>query len=104
MLAVASTASGGQPNRGYTLGITDGTSLVAQVGADDGGDEPATVTATWADAPAGIVSSGSLCTVVAPLPALTLKPGYVITGTIVNAVTDDTWLSALVWYDYVASG
>lgn len=104
VLAVAATDVGGQPDRGYTLGITDGTSLVAQVGAEDNGTEPATVTITWCDAPAGTVEAGALATSVAPLPRLTLKPGYVITGTILNPTGTDAWVSAVAWYEYTPSG
>lgn len=100
-VAVASTTVGGSPNRAYTLGITDGSNLVAKVGAADAGTEPATVTVTWANVPSAASTSGNIGTTVAPLPALILKPGYVITGTIINSHAGDTWASALCWYDYI---
>lgn len=103
IVAVVNTDAGGQPDRGYTLAITDGTTLVARVGADDNGTEPAELTITWADAPAGTVQAGAVATSIAPLPRLTLKPGYVITGTIVNPVGTDTWISAVAWYEYTPS-
>ncbi len=91
---------GGAPMRAYTLTVTDGTSVVAQAGAQDAGTEPGTTSITWCDCPAGAVSAGSDGVVVAPLPNLVIPAGYVITGTIVNPFGADAWLDANVWLDY----
>lgn len=102
-IAVAATQAGGAPNRAYTLSITDGTSLVGKFGAVDAGTEPATVTITWTNSAQGDVTAGAIGVVVAPMASPILKPGYVITGTIVNPAAGDTWVSALAWYDYTLS-
>ena len=101
VVATVTTGVGGQPNRGYTLTFTDGTTTVAKVGADDNGTEPASGTLTWADAPDQTVKAGSVFVSVAPIPKMTLYPGYTIVGTIVNPAGADTWVTAVVWYDYV---
>lgn len=94
-------AVGGAPNRAYSLSVTDGTSTVAQAGADDAGAEPGVTSITWCDCPAGTVAAGSDGVVVAPLPNLTVAPGYQIVGTIIGAVAGDQWADALVWLDYL---
>lgn len=104
VIGTVSRDVGGAPARAYTLEITDGTTLVAAVGADDAGTEPGVCTVTWCDVPAATSSAGSVGTVVAPLPRLLLNPGYVITGTIVNGAPADTWLTAAVWFDFSYTG
>lgn len=101
VVATVTTAAGGQPNRGYTLQFTDGTTVVAQVGNTDNGTEPASGTLTWTNAPAATNKAGSTFTSVAPIPDLVLNPGYNIVGTITNPAGSDTWVTAIVWYDYV---
>ncbi len=101
VVATVTTGAGGQPNRGYTLAFTDGTTTVAQVGNQDNGTEPATGTLTWANMSAATVAAGSKFSSVAPIPDLVLNPGYNIVGTIVNPAGADTWVTAIVWYDYV---
>ena len=101
VLATVTTVAGGQPNRGYLLQITDGTTTVASVGNDDNGTEPASGTLTWADAPGASSAAGSSFASIAPIPTLVLNPGYTIVGTIVNAMAGDTWVSALVWYEFL---
>ena len=103
VVATVNTGTGGQPNRGYTLQYTDGTTVVAQVGADDGGTQPASGTITWANAPGGISAAGSTFSSIAPLADTNLRPGYNIIGTIVNSVAGDAWQTAIVWYSYVDS-
>lgn len=98
MYATVATAVGGQPNRGYTLSITDGTNVVAKVGAADNGTEPATGAITWTDTSAGSSAAGNLFASVAPIPKVALDPGYQIIGDIVNPHAGDQWLSAVVWY------
>ena len=98
--ATVSTAVGGQPNRGYTLSITDGTNTVAKSGAADNGTEPASGAITWTDAPAASSKAGQLFASVGSLAALDLDPGYRIIGDIVNAHAGDAWVSAVVWYEY----
>lgn len=100
VVATVSTAAGGMGDRGYTLAITDGTNIVAQVPANDGGNDPATGTITWTTAPTAISSAGALFTSLAPIPTLALTSGYTLVGTIVNPTPGDTWLEALCWYDY----
>lgn len=97
--ANAQRASGG-PDRAYTLVITDGTNVVAAIGADDAGDEPGTCEVTWCDTPAASVHAGAVGVTVAPLPPLVLKPGYIITGTIVASAAGDTWVNAIAWFDF----
>jgi hypothetical protein len=94
-------AVGGAPNRAYMLTVTDGTSIVAQAGADDAGTEPGTASITWCNCPAGSVAAGSDGVVVAPVPNLVLAAGYVIAGEILNPAGADAWLDAVVWLDYV---
>lgn len=94
-------AAGGAPNRGYVLKITDGTTTVIQVGAGDAGTEPGTMSLTFADVPASSTAAGAVGTVVAPLAALKLYSGYVITLTILNPAGADAWLDAAVWADWV---
>lgn len=100
VVMTVSTAAGGQPNRAYLLQFTDGTTTVAQVGAADGGTEPATGTITWANAPSAISAAGSKFTSIAPIPDLDLPPGYNIVGSIINPHAGDTINTAIVWYDY----
>lgn len=100
VVATVSTDTGGQPDRGYLLSVTDGTNVVAQSGNQDGGTEPAVGTLTWANAPMAESEAGNTFSALAPFPNLTLKPGYNIVGTIVNPVGVDAWVNALVWYDF----
>lgn len=100
VVATVTTAVGGQPNRGYTLTITDGTTTVAQVGNTDAGTEPASGTLTWADTSGASSAAGSTFSSIAPIPDLSIEPGYHIVGAIVNAHAGDTWVSATVWYDF----
>jgi len=101
--ALANRAAGGIPNRAYTLTITDGTSVVARVGAADAGTEPGTCQVTWGNTAANAIGAGGVGTSVAPLGPFTLKPGYVITGTIENPAVGDAWVSASCWTDFVYS-
>lgn len=100
VVATVSRAAGGSPTRTYTLTVTNGTTTVAVVPADDLGTEPGTETITWANAPATDVTSGASSYVVAPMRLPQLFPGYKLTGTIVNGVVSDSWLTAVVWYEY----
>lgn len=100
VVGTVTRAAGGTPNRAYQLTVTDGTTTVAAVGADDAGTDPGTCTVTWANTPGGTTASGAVGVSAAPLPNLRLSPGYVITGTILSPVAGDTWASAVVWYDF----
>lgn len=104
IVAVAHTAIGGAPDRGYMLSVATSTGNVMVVGASDAGTEPATVTITWANAPGSTVTAGAIGTVVAPFASPVLYPGYTLTGTIDNPAVGDTWISATVWYDYTPTG
>lgn len=97
--ATSDRASGG-PNRAYLLQITDGTNVVAAIGAEDAGDEPGSCIVTWCDTPNAAVHAGAQGVVVAPLPPLVLKPGYIITGTILNPAAGDSWTDVVVWFDF----
>lgn len=97
--AIAQRAVGGS-TRGYLLTITDSTNTVAAIGATDAGDEPGTCDVTWADVPSATVHAASVGVVVAPLPRLELKGGYVVTGEILNPAAGDTWGEAVAWYDF----
>lgn len=92
--------SGGAPDRSYSLVVTDGTSVVALVGADDNGTEPGTCDVTWASCPAATIASGSEGISVAPLAVMKLPAGYTVSLVINNAVGGDQWDSAVAWYDY----
>ena len=98
--AVAGRNVGGAPNRDYVLVITDGTNVVAALAAGDAGTEPGVCSVTWANCPAATSASGSDGVVVAPLGPLLLPAGYQIIGTIQAPAVGDTWVTALVWYDY----
>lgn len=100
VVASAHRAVGGIPNRSYLLTVDDGTNPVALAPAADQGAEPGVGTITWANAPFGILASGAVLTVLAPLPALYLPAGYRLTGTIEQPAGADQWLAALVWVDY----
>lgn len=91
---------GGAPNRVYVLTITDGLTIVAQVGAADAGTEPGSCVITWADLPAASVASGNQGVTVAPLPPVMLNPGYEIIGAINNGALADAWDEAVAWYDF----
>lgn len=103
LVTVAATLSrgvGGTPNRSLLLTITDGTNTVVTSPAADAGTEPGILSATWANAQPAAVSSGGTGITLGPLPtALTLLPGYVITGTVVSGVVTDQWTLAVAWYD-----
>jgi len=103
VIAVASRASGGLPNRAYTLTFATSTGPVAAVGAQDNGTEPGTCVVTWCPCPAASVEAGSEGVSVAPIPSLQLNPGYTIVGAIVESAAGDTWLSATCWYDFAYS-
>jgi hypothetical protein len=98
--AVAARGVGGAPARAYTLTITNGTDIVAVVGAQDAGAEPGTCSVTWAPTPAAVSASGAVGVSVAPLGLLVLPAGYVVTGAIVGAAPADSWVSAVCWVDY----
>lgn len=98
--ASATVDVGGSPNRVYTLTITNGTVIVAQVGAADAGGEPGTRVITWADLPAASVAAGTEGISVAPLPPVMLNPGYEIIGEINNGAVADQWDDVVAWYDY----
>lgn len=104
IFAIADRGAGGAPNRSYTLVVTDGTNIVAQVGADDAGAEPGTCDITFANAPAASVSAGTVGISLAPLAPFRLPAGYTLTVNINNAVAGDTWVFAACWYDFVLSG
>lgn len=104
IFAIADRGAGGAPNRSYTLIITDGSQIVAQVGAADVGIEPGTCDVTFANAPAAAVASGSTGITLAPLAPLRLPAGYILQVNINNAVAGDTWVSGVCWYDFVLSG
>lgn len=97
--ATADRATGG-PDRAYLLQITDGTNVVAAIGAPDAGDEPGQCTVTWCDTPNASVHSGPTGIVIAPLPRLVLAPGYIITFTITGSASGDTWDNAVAWFDF----
>lgn len=97
----ASRDTGGAPDRSYSLVVTDGTNVVALVGADDNGSEPGLCDITWCDAPAATVAAGNRGVTVAPLPAMRLPAGYTVSLVINNAVGVDAWVDAVAWYDYV---
>lgn len=99
VVAVLSRAVGGTPNRALRLVITDGTNTVMASPATDAGTEPGTLTATWCNAQPNTVSSGSTGVTLGPLPAITVLPGYVFTGSVVNGAVADQWTSAVVWVD-----
>lgn len=104
VIAVASRAVGGAPDRAYTLVVNTSTGPVAAVGAPDRGTEPGQCTVTWANAPASAVDAGNLGVVLAPFNPPVLYPGYTITGAIIAAAGADTWLRATVWYDFTLTG
>lgn len=98
--ANAQRAAGGTPGRGYTLSVTDGTTIVAEVGAQDNGTDPGGCFVTWANCPAASVAAGSIGVTVAPLPVVALNPGYQLVGEIVNPAAGDTWADVTAWYDF----
>lgn len=104
VLATVERGAGGAPGRAYQLTVATSTGPVAVVGAPDAGTDPGTATITWANAPASKSEAGSQGIVLAPFNPPTLEPGYTITGTILNPVSGDIWLSALVWYDFALTG
>lgn len=107
ILSVAATltrAAGGTPNRALRLAITNGTDTILASPAADAGTEPGTLTATWANAQPVAVASGSTGITLGPLPVLTVYPGYVLTGTVLNAAIGDQWTVARAWVDETGSG
>lgn len=104
VLAVATRAAGGIPDRSYQLVVATSTGPVAAVGAQDAGAEPGTCTVTWANCPASAVDSGTFGVTVAPFNPPTLQPGYTITGTILNPAAGDQWELATAWYDFAYTG
>lgn len=103
LFGIADRGAGGTPNRSYTLVITDGQTVVAQVGALDAGADPGTCDVTFANAPAAAVAAGVVGITLAPLPPLRLPAGYELVLNITNAVAGDEWVTAVCWYDYVYS-
>lgn len=93
--------AGGTPDRSYELQITNGTSIVAAVPADDAGDEPGVCSITWVNANPSKTAAATDGVVVAPLAPVVLDPGYVVVCSILNDVADDAWLRAVAWYEYV---
>lgn len=83
----------------YTLVITDGTSVVAQVPISDGGTV-GTGSITWAPAPASVDQILGQFVALAPLPKVQLNPGYHVNVQIVNASAGDTLATPAVWYDF----
>lgn len=98
--AVAHKEVGGVPDRSYVLNISDGTNVVASVGAVDDGAEPGTCEVTWAPTQAAHSASGATGVTVAPLAEFLLPPGYQIDLLMVNTVPGDQWVSAVAWVDY----
>lgn len=92
--------AGGAPDRSYVLRVTNGTSTVLQIGADDAGDEPGTASICWANAAASKTAAGPDGVVVAPLAAVVVEAGYEIIGEIVGNAFTDAWVRAVVWYDF----
>lgn len=99
--AICARDVGGLPVRAYTLVTSDGSNIVAAVGAADAGTEPGQCSITWANVPAAAVASGSDGIVVAPLGPVVLPAGYTVAGNIVGGAALDTWVSAVAWYDFV---
>lgn len=104
VIAFATRAAGGTPDRAYLLEVATSTGTVSAVGAPDAGTDPGTCTITWANCPAAAVDSGNLGVVIAPFNPPILQPGYTITGTILNPAAGDTWAAATVWYDFALTG
>jgi len=100
VIATCARASGGAPDRSYTLVVSTSTGPVSAVGATDAGDEPGDCTITFTNCPPSAVASGNIGVSVAPFNPPTLYPGYTIVGTIVNPAGADEWTSATVWYDF----
>lgn len=96
--------AGADPARGYLLTIDDGTTIVAQVGADDAGAAPGTGDVTWTNTPAARSAYGGFGVIVAPFAPLRLPAGYQITVEILNTVPGDQAVEAVCWYDFVLSG
>lgn len=102
ILAVSATLSravGGTPNRALQLAVTNGTVTILTSPAADAGTEPGTLTATWTNAQPTVASSGSTGVTLGPLPVVSVYPGYVLTGTVLNAATGDAWTAAYFWVD-----
>lgn len=106
ILSVAATLSravGGTPNRALQLAITNGTTTIMTSPAADAGTEPGTLTATWTNAQPAAISSGATGITLGPLPVVTVYPGYIITGTVLNAAVGDQWTAARFWVDETAT-
>lgn len=102
ILTVAATltrAVGGTPTRALQLAITNGTTTILTSPAADAGTEPGTLTATWANAQPAAIASGATGITLGPIPTVTVYPGYILTGTVLNAAAGDQWTRALVWVD-----
>lgn len=104
VVATLSRAVGGTPNRALQLAVSNGTQTILTSPADDAGTEPGTLTVTWANAQPAAVASGSTGVTLGPLPVLTIYPGYVLTGTVLNAQVGDQWTAARIWVDESGSG
>lgn len=103
VVATLSRAVGGAPNRALTLTITNGTNVIMASTATDAGTEPGTLTVTYANAQPTSVASGATGVTLGPLPVVTLLPGYVISGAVVNGAVADQWTRAVAWVDETAS-
>jgi hypothetical protein len=103
VVAVLSRAVGGTPTRALRLVVTDGTNTVMASPAADTGTEPGTLTVTWTNAQPAAVASAGIGVTLGPLPVITVRPGYVFTGTVVNGAVADQWTSAVVWVDESAT-
>ena len=68
--------------------------------ASDAGNEPATVTVTWANSGPTAVTAGNVGVSVTTFPTLQLDPGYQLVGTIVSGHAGDRWTTAAVWADF----
>lgn len=104
VIATLTRAVGGTPNRALQLAISNGTVAILASPADDAGTEPGTLTVSWTNAQPNAVSSGGTGVSLGPLPVVVCQPGYVLTGTVLNAATGDQWTAAYAWVDETSSG
>jgi hypothetical protein len=100
VIATATRAAGGAPNRAYQLAVTNGATTLVVCPAADAGTEPGTITATWTDTNSASVASGSVGVTVGPLGLIVIPSGYKIVGTILSPAVGDTWNTATAWYEY----
>jgi hypothetical protein len=97
--ATLSRATGGLPTRALQLAVTNGTQTILASPAADAGTEPGTLTVTWTNAQPSAISSGGTGLTLGPFPPIVVYPGYVLTGTVLNAATGDQWTAAYAWVD-----